>query len=316
MLMSTTKNALSRGATFVFVGGRTFSSTRPTLMEKSMADLLQEIPPELAIPVSTPYSGIGRRFGKARTERKETVSFGSKPNQVRAEQNAQRLYKREDSVAGGFGSMMRKDKAVAASSSTGGSRSQGDERAGQRERKPYRNDKPARPSESSGSSGSRSAQSGYQPREKFSRIKPMAAEPPVQQQQIRLEDYAPQKPRGQDDLFGTTSLLDVDVASMNQVEGQNAEFVGDEQNISADRDSALHRALLSVGSYSHLVPAPFSQSTISSTNSILDPKTNRETLHRFAVHQADFALTRGVNVSEGQRGIAKGVIMGRLGVKA
>lgn len=80
-------------------------------------------------------------------------------------------------------------------------------------------------------------------------------------------------------------------------------------------DSALHRALLSVGSYSHLVPSPFAQST-TSTNAILDPKTNRETLHRFAVHQADFALTRGVNVSEAQRGIAKGVIMGRLGVKA
>jgi hypothetical protein len=270
--------------------------------------------------------------------RKETVSFGSKPNQFRAEKNAERLYKREDGAAGGFGSLMRKEKAVAAGSSTGASRSEGADRTGQRERKSHRSDGPVRPS---GSSGSKAPQSGYQPREKFSRVKPMAAEPPVQRQ-IRLEDYAPQQPRGQDDLFGTTSLLDVDVASMDQVQGQNAEFVGNEQNLSADRgesdlfssaiqyvgrgtdplayvvqaDSALHRALLSVGSYSHLSPAPFLQSTASSTTSILDPKTNRETLHRFAVHQADFALARGVNVNEGQRGIAKGVIMGRLGVKA
>lgn len=189
--------------------------------------------------------------------------------------------------------MMRKDKAVAASSSTGGSRSQGDERAGQRERKPYRNGEPARPSESSGSSVSRATQSGYQPREKFSRVKPMAAEHPVQQQQIRLEDYAPQKPRGQDDLFGTTSLLDVDVASMDQVEGQNAEFVGDEQNISADRGwsdlkarvmlSILYgetdnRSVLSIQTRHSTVPScPSARTRILSPHLSLNPRSRRPT---------------------------------------
>jgi len=34
------------------------------------------------------------------------------------------------------------------------------------------------------------------------------------------------KPRGQEDLFGTTSLLDIDVAEMEQPADSNAEFAG------------------------------------------------------------------------------------------
>jgi len=45
-------------------------------------------------------------------------------------------------------------------------------------------------------------------------------------QQLRPQDYAPVRPRGQEDLFGTTSLLDIDVAEMSQAKGDNAEYAG------------------------------------------------------------------------------------------
>jgi len=130
--------------------------------------------------------------------------------------------------------MMRKEKAASAGSSSSGASPRYEGANRQRERNGPGNQGAARAVRKEGD------QSRQQPREKFSRVKPMAAEPPVHQ--IRLEDYAPQRPRGQDDLFGTTSLLDVDVASMDQVQGQNAEFVGGEQNVPADRGelSFLH----------------------------------------------------------------------------
>lgn len=128
---------------------------------------------------------------------------------------------------------MRKEKAAAAGSSSGGSRSDAG-RTGQRERNGQRTDGASRSSAPQGSQ-----QQQREPRERSSRVRPVDVEPPVQK--ISLEDYKPVKPRGQDDLFGTRSLLDVDVASMDQVKGENAEFVGDEQGVSADRGESDRR---------------------------------------------------------------------------
>jgi hypothetical protein len=79
-------------------------------------------------------------------------------------------------------------------------------------------------------------------------------------------------------------------------------------------DTHLYRQMLAIGGYSHLMPAPFT--TSSSDSALLDPKPNRDRQHRFAAHHADFTLARGVNVGEGQRSVARGVVRGRLGVKA
>jgi hypothetical protein len=54
-------------------------------------------------------------------------------------------------------------------------------------------------------------------------------------QQISAEDYRPQRPRNQDDLFGTSSLLDVKLEDVTESGEQSNEFVGDANAVAADR---------------------------------------------------------------------------------
>jgi hypothetical protein len=81
----------------------------------------------------------------------------------------------------------------------------------------------------------RSAQSlqrQSQPRERTTVESSGPSTPAPRIQQLRPQDYAPVRPRGQEDLFGTTSLLDIDVAEMDQAEGENAEYAGTGEAVS------------------------------------------------------------------------------------
>jgi hypothetical protein len=167
--------------------------------------------------------------------RKETISFGRGTGTPSQKQHSNRLYKQDEGASSGFGSLMSKKRSAPGSSESypfaaSESRPRGGQRGPRDERK-RTHQAPRDESKQSVQGSQRRAPS----RERAADERSDASTSAPRVQQLRPSDYAPVRPRGQDDLFGTTSLLDIDVAEMNQAKGDTAEYAETGEAVPAHR---------------------------------------------------------------------------------